>query len=130
MDSLLQDNISQDVSFAFSPLLTTGCQPGSVPLFALPGVYDGEIGIDNCIIKQTVGLDPLKDRKEILQKVNRNCSTNVDSALTDHRVYCAPKKTFELLWDAGACRDQNGFPLLSQDGRLVCPNMGYSSGSE
>lgn len=51
MDKLSFDNISGDVSFAFSPLLTTGCQPGSVPLFALPGVYDGEIGIDNCIIK-------------------------------------------------------------------------------
>ena len=129
MNSLLQDNISQDVRFAFSPLLTTGCQPGSVPIFALPGVYDGEIGIDNCIIKQTVGLDTLNDRNEILQKVNLNC-TNAESALTDHRLYCAPKKTLELLWDAGGCQDQNGFPLLSQEGRLVCVGGAEASGSE
>ena len=117
-NNAMTDNDYQ-ISYGFTNLTPNGCPEGSNPIFALPGTYDGEIGIDACIIKQAKGMDPIKDKAKILGLVQENC-TNASESLPDHRLYCAPKLTRELLWDGGACQDSNGYPKLSSDGELVC----------
>ena len=79
------------------------------------------MGIDACIIKQATNnnLHPHVDKDKIHQLVKENCIIS-EVSIENHRLYCVPSKTIEILWDGGGCHDENGYPNLSSDGQLVC----------
>jgi hypothetical protein len=49
---------------AFTNYTPDSCSNDTVPIFAVPGTYDGENGLDKCIIKHAKGLDPLTDKNK------------------------------------------------------------------
>ena len=116
-------------TYGFKPYTPNGCPSGSEPIWAIPGTFGGDEGIDACIIRQARenNIRPdtnNKDRERLRQLVERNCG-NTDEVIADHRLYCAPELTRELLWDGGGCQYNNGYPNLAKDGNLVCAPCYY-----